>query len=146
VTVRFHSPALPGGFIFTTALPPDGLQLRARTSIAISRLVSSRAGGQRRQVARLRAALDQHGIPHMANDSHIIPVMIGIRVKTKMLADHLMINGIIYGQPIQLSDRPRAQNGCALLRHRCHNRCGYFDHPVNALKLALEAMRELRMA
>ena len=34
--------------------------------------------------------LDRAGIPHMKNDSLIIPVLIKDPVKTRMLADYLM--------------------------------------------------------
>jgi 5-aminolevulinate synthase len=42
---------------------------------------------QRRQVARLRARLDEQGIPHLPNPSHIIPVMIKDPVKCRMISD-----------------------------------------------------------
>ncbi|MGB3244919.1 MAG: 5-aminolevulinate synthase [Sulfitobacter sp.] len=94
------------GFIFTTALPP-AVAAAARTSIAHLKQSTAEREGQRRQVARLRAALDHQGIPHMPNDSHIIPVMIGDPVKTKMLADHLMDVWGIYVQPINYPTVPK---------------------------------------
>ncbi|MCR8825206.1 5-aminolevulinate synthase [Pseudosulfitobacter koreensis] len=94
------------GFIFTTALPP-AVAAAARTSIAHLKVSSVEREGQRRQVARLRAALDHQGIPHMSNDSHIVPVMIGDPVKTKMLADHLMDVWGIYVQPINYPTVPK---------------------------------------
>ncbi len=94
------------GFIFTTALPP-AVAAAARTSIAHLKTSGVERAGQRRQVARLRAALDHQGIPHMANDSHIIPVMIGDPVKTKMLADYLMDVWGIYVQPINYPTVPK---------------------------------------
>ena len=62
------------GFIFTTALPP-AVAAAARTSIAHLKVSNTERLGQQTQVARLRAGLDRAGIPHMQNDSHIIPVM-----------------------------------------------------------------------
>ena len=94
------------GFIFTTALPP-AVAAAARTSIAHLKASELERSGQRRQVARLRAALDREGIPHMQNDSHIVPVMIGDPVKTRMLADYLMDEWNIYVQPINYPTVPK---------------------------------------
>jgi len=94
------------GFIFTTALPP-AVAAAARTSIAHLKVSEMERAGQRRQVARLRAALDREGIPHMPNDSHIVPVMIGDPVKTRMLADYLMDQWGIYVQPINYPTVPK---------------------------------------
>ena len=94
------------GFIFTTALPP-AVAAAARTSIAHLKKSQIERAGQRRQVARLRQMLDQQGIPHMENDSHIVPVMIGDPVKTKMLADYLMDEWNIYVQSINYPTVPK---------------------------------------
>ena len=75
------------GFIFTTALPP-AVAAAARTSIAHLKVSEIERMQQRRQVAKLRAMLDQRGIPHLENPSHIIPVMIKDPVKCRMLSDH----------------------------------------------------------
>jgi 5-aminolevulinate synthase len=94
------------GFIFTTALPPS-IAVAARTSISHLKVSNSERLGQRAQVARLRAGLDRAGIPHMHNDSHIVPVMIKDPVKTKMLADYLMDQFGIYVQPINYPTVPK---------------------------------------
>ncbi len=94
------------GFIFTTALPP-AVAAAARTSIAHLKESQLERAGQRRQVAKLRQMLDAQGIPHMENDSHIVPVMIGDPVKTKMLADYLMDEWNIYVQPINYPTVPK---------------------------------------
>ena len=64
-------------------------------------------------MARLRAGLDMAGIPHMRNESHIVPVMIKDPVKTKMLADYLMNQFRIYVQPI---NHPTVPKGTERLR------------------------------
>jgi 5-aminolevulinate synthase len=43
----------------------------------------------------------------MANDSHIVPVMIKDPVKTRMLSDYLMDEWGIYVQPINYPTVPR---------------------------------------
>ncbi len=94
------------GFIFTTALPPA---VAAGATASIRHLKASRIerAAQKRQVARLRARLDQVGIPHLDNPSHIIPVMIKDPVKCKMIADILMDEYGIYVQPINYPTVPK---------------------------------------
>ena len=94
------------GFIFTTALPP-AVAAAARTSIAHLKTSGAERAAQRRRVAYLRKRLDQEGIPHMDNPSHIIPVMIKDPVKCRMLADYLMQNYGIYVQPINYPTVPK---------------------------------------
>ncbi|NEK24155.1 5-aminolevulinate synthase [Sulfitobacter sp. JBTF-M27] len=94
------------GFIFTTALPP-AVAAAARASIMHLKESSTERERQKQQVAKLRQMLDQAGIPHMMNDSHIIPVMIKDPVKTRMLADYLMEEWGIYVQPINYPTVPK---------------------------------------
>jgi 5-aminolevulinate synthase len=94
------------GFIFTTALPP-AVAAAARVSIAHLKQSDTERMQQRAQVAKLRAGLDRAGIPHLMNDSHIVPVMIKDPVKTKMLADYLMDEWGIYVQPINYPTVPK---------------------------------------
>ena len=94
------------GFIFTTALPPA---VAAGACAAIRHLKDSdtERQRQRRQVARLRAALDRLGIPHLRNPSHIVPVMIKDPVKCRQIADILMQDFGIYVQPINYPTVPK---------------------------------------
>ncbi|MEQ6250748.1 5-aminolevulinate synthase [Sulfitobacter sp. HNIBRBA3233] len=94
------------GFIFTTALPP-AVAAAARASIMHLKTSSDERLRQRAQVAKLRAGLDRAGIPHMMNESHIVPVMIKDPVKTRMLADYLMEEWGIYVQPINYPTVPK---------------------------------------
>ena len=100
------------GFIFTTALPPA---IAAAATASIRHLKQSGMERQRQQeqVAKLRAKLDRAGIPHMANDSHIIPVMIGDPVKCRMISDILMRDWGVYVQPINY---PTVAKGTERLR------------------------------
>jgi 5-aminolevulinate synthase len=94
------------GFIFTTALPP-AVAAAARVSIKHLKTSSVERQRQRQQVAKLRAGLNRAGIPHLENQSHIVPVMIKDPVKTKMLADYLMDEWGIYVQPINYPTVPK---------------------------------------
>ncbi len=93
------------GFIFTTALPPA---VAAGAAASVRHLKASEMERARHQdrVAKVRARLDVAGIPHMPNDSHIIPVMVGDPHKCKMISDWLMENHGIYVQPINYPTVP----------------------------------------
>jgi 5-aminolevulinate synthase len=94
------------GFIFTTALPP-AVAAAAATSIRHLKSSGDERARQRANVAEVRAGLTRAGIPHMANDSHIIPVMIGDPVKCRMISDILMADWGIYVQPINYPTVPK---------------------------------------
>jgi 5-aminolevulinate synthase len=93
------------GFIFTTALPPA---LAAGAAASIRHLKASQLERRRHHdaVAKVRRALDSHGIPHMENPSHIVPVMVGNASKCKWISDVLMDNHGIYVQPINYPTVP----------------------------------------
>ena len=119
------------GFIFTTALPP-AVASAATASIAHLKVSQTERQRQRQQVARLRSALDHAGIPHMANDSHIVPVLIGDPVKCRMISDILMEDWGIYVQPINY---PTVAKGTERLRltPSPHHSDADIDHLVTAL-------------
>jgi 5-aminolevulinate synthase len=94
------------GFIFTTALPP-AVAAAATTSIRHLKASGEERSRQKANVAKVRARLDRAGIPHMANESHIIPVMIGDPVKCRMISDILMQDWGIYVQPINYPTVPK---------------------------------------
>ena len=79
----------------------------ARVSIMHLKTSDRERQRQRQQVAKLRAGLNRAGIPHLDNQSHIVPVMIKDPVKTKMLADYLMDEWGIYVQPINYPTVPK---------------------------------------
>ena len=94
------------GFIFTTALPP-AVAAAATASVRVLKQSSVERTAQKARVAELRAKLDAAGIPHMDNDSHIIPVMIGDPVKCRMISDILIRDWSIYVQPINYPTVPK---------------------------------------
>jgi 5-aminolevulinate synthase len=119
------------GFIFTTALPPA---IAAAASVSIRYLKTSEVerNAQRDRVAYLRRRLDQMGIPHMANDSHIIPVMIGDPVKCRMISNILMEDWGIYVQPINYPTVPKGTERLRFTPGPLHTSAD-IDHLVTAL-------------
>ncbi|HSF63367.1 MAG TPA: 5-aminolevulinate synthase [Paracoccaceae bacterium] len=119
------------GFIFTTALPPA---VAAAATASIRHLKASEAErlAQRDRVARLRKRLDAIGIPHMPNDSHIIPVMIGDPVKCRQISDILMADWGIYVQPINYPTVPKGTERLRITPSPLHSDAD-IDKLVNAL-------------
>ena len=100
------------GFIFTTALPP-AVAAGALASIRHLKQDRSAAAIQQRQVAKVRAALDAACVPHYANPSHIVPVMVGDATLCKQISDQLLDQFGIYVQPINY---PTVARGTERLR------------------------------
>ena len=119
------------GFIFTTALPP-AVAAAARASIMHLKTSNDERKRQRTQVAKLRHRLDQAGIPHLMNESHIIPVMIKDPVKTRMLADYLMDEWGIYVQPINYPTVPKGTERLRFTPSPLHTDAD-IEHLMNAL-------------
>ncbi len=119
------------GFIFTTALPP-AVAAAATASIRHLKCSQIERAAQRQRVARLRAALDAQGIPHMDNESHIIPVMIGDPVKCRMISDILMRDWGIYVQPINYPTVPKGTERLRITPGPLHSDAD-IDHLVQAL-------------
>ncbi len=94
------------GFIFTTALPP-AIAAAAAASVRHLKGSSSERAGQARQVASTKAALAGAGIPTLATDTHIIPVMVGDAEGCKAASDRLLARHGIYIQPINYPTVPR---------------------------------------
>jgi 5-aminolevulinate synthase len=94
------------GFIFTTALPPA---VAAGAAASIRHLKASGAERARHQaiVREVRARLDDIGLLHIDNPSHIIPVMVGDPVKCKYISDILLRDHGIYIQPINYPTVPK---------------------------------------
>jgi 5-aminolevulinate synthase len=119
------------GFIFTTALPP-AIAAAATASIRHLKASGFERVRQQAQVAKLRAKLDRAGIPHMANDSHIIPVMIGDPVKCRMISDILMKDWGIYVQPINYPTVAKGTERLRITPSPFHSDAD-IDHLVTAL-------------
>ncbi|MDB5591011.1 5-aminolevulinate synthase [Enterovirga sp.] len=122
------------GFIFTTALPPH---VAAGALASVRHLKGSAAERERQQerVATLRARLDAAGIPHLANDSHIVPVMVGDAVRCKEISDLLMSAYGIYVQPINYPTVPRGTERLRITPSPLHT-----DADIDKLVAALTAV------
>jgi 5-aminolevulinate synthase len=119
------------GFIFTTALPP-AVAAAATASIRHLKTSGAERAAQADRVARLRKRLDAAGIPHMANESHIVPVMIGDPVKCRMISDILLRDWGIYVQPINYPTVPRGTERLRITPGPLHSDAD-IDHLVAAL-------------
>ena len=119
------------GFIFTTALPPA---LAAGAVASIRHLKASPFERARHQdrVRKLRSALDQRGIPHMMNPSHIVPVMVGDAAKCKWISDLLLDHSDIYVQPINYPTVPRKTERLRITPTPLHTDAD-IEHLVGAL-------------
>jgi 5-aminolevulinate synthase len=106
--VRSHAP----GFIFTTALPP-AVAAAATASIAHLKTSGVERAGQRAAVAATKAALREAGLPVLATETHILPVMVGDPDLCKQASDLLLHQHGIYIQPINY---PTVARGTERLR------------------------------
>jgi 5-aminolevulinate synthase len=100
--VRSHAP----GFIFTTALPPP---VAAAATASITHLKSSSVerAAQQAAVAATKASLMAAGLPVMATETHIVPILVGDPNLCKRASDMLLERYGIYIQPINYPTVPR---------------------------------------
>jgi len=94
------------GFIFSTALPP-AIAAGARAAIRHLRQSNAERTALHERAATLRRRLDAVGVPHLDNQSHIVPVMVGDPTLCKQLSDTLVDEFGIYVQPINYPTVPR---------------------------------------
>jgi len=119
------------GFIFTTSLPPT---VAAGALTSIRHLKSSSAERERHQdrVARLRSRLDQAGVAHRDNPSHIVPVMVCDPELCKQISDVLINRYGIYVQPINYPTVPRGTERLRITPSPHHTDAD-IEHLVQAL-------------
>jgi 5-aminolevulinate synthase len=94
------------GFIFTTSVPP-AVAAGALAAIRHLKTSSAERDCHRDRVASVRRRLDEVGLPHLDNPSHIIPVMVGDPTLCKQISDQLLDRFGIYVQPINYPTVPR---------------------------------------
>ena len=100
------------GFIFTTTVPPA---VAAGAQASIRYLMESSAEREKHQAnaTLLKSILSDAGIPVLANDTHIVPVMVGDPVLCKKASDMLLEEFGMYVQPINY---PTVRKGTERLR------------------------------
>jgi 5-aminolevulinate synthase len=100
--LRGHAP----GFIFTSSLPP---LVAAGALAAVRHLRESMVerAQHHERVATVKRRLAEAGLPVMANESHIVPVMVGDAAMCRMASDLLLRDHQIYVQPINYPTVPR---------------------------------------
>jgi 5-aminolevulinate synthase len=100
--IRSYAP----GFIFTTSLSPV-LVAGALASVRHLKGSSAEREGQQASAAMLKAIFNEAGLPVMATETHIVPVMVGDPVKAKRISDILLAEYGVYVQPINYPTVPR---------------------------------------
>jgi 5-aminolevulinate synthase len=94
------------GFIFTTSLPP-ALTAGALASVRHLKAHPELRTAHQERAQALKDRFAAAGIPVMDNDSHIVPVLVGDPVHTKMVSDMLLEDFGVYVQPINYPTVPK---------------------------------------
>ncbi|WP_121065101.1 5-aminolevulinate synthase [Chachezhania antarctica] len=100
--IRSYAP----GFIFTTSLPP-AVAAGAAASVAHLKRAPEIRETHQTQAKILKTRLKGLGLPIIDHGSHIVPVIVGDPVHTKMISDMLLEDFSIYVQPINFPTVPR---------------------------------------
>ena len=100
--IRSYAP----GFIFTTSLPP-AVAAGAAASVAHLKTDQGLRDQHQLQARILKMRLKGLGLPIVDHGSHIIPVIVGDPVHTKMMSDMMLEQFGIYVQPINFPTVPR---------------------------------------
>ena len=119
------------GFIFTTSLPP-AVAAGALTSIRHLKVSSAERERHQDRVARLRRRLNETGVAHLDNPSHIVPVMVCDPVLCKQISDVLINRYGIYVQPINYPTVPRGTERLRITPSPHHTDAD-IEHLVQAL-------------
>ena len=119
------------GFIFTTALPPH-VAAGAQASVRYLKSSSTEREAMHSRVASLRSRLDNVGVPHLRNPSHIVPVMVGNADLCRQISDVLLNEYDIYIQPINYPTVPRGTERLRITASPFHSEAD-IEHLTTAL-------------
>jgi 5-aminolevulinate synthase len=97
---------MASGFIFTTSLPP-ALVAGGLASVRWLKQHPEVREIHQERAATLKAMFKAAGLPVMENESHIVPVLVGDPIHTKMISDMLLADHGVYVQPINYPTVPR---------------------------------------
>ena len=119
------------GFIYTTSLPPA---LAAGALASVRHIRSSKIERDRHQerATTVRRRLLEAGLPVMASESHIVPVVVGNPQRCKAISDELLLRFGIYVQPINYPTVPRGTERLRLTPTPLHS-----DQQIDRLVTAL---------
>ena len=84
------------------------------------------------RVASLRSRLDDIGVPHLRNPSHIVPVMVGKADLCRQISDVLLNEYDIYIQPINYPTVPRGTERLRITASPFHSEAD-IEHLTTAL-------------
>jgi 5-aminolevulinate synthase len=122
------------GFIFTSSMPPS---VAAASLASVQHLRNSqteRAAHQSRAAHMKRVLLDA-GLPVVASESHIVPVIVGDARLCKRVSDILLERHKVYVQPINYPTVPRGTERLRFTPTPYHT-----DEMIQGLKDALVAV------
>ena len=91
-----------------------------------------RSSATRSAWQKLRRKIDIAGVPYTANESHIVPVMVGNAKKCKWISDILLERYGIYIQPINYPTVPRGTERLRITPTPLHSDAD-IEHLVSAL-------------
>ena len=100
--IRSYAP----GFIFTTSLSPV-LVAGVLASVKHLKGSSEERDAQQAHAAMLKSLMAEAGLPVLASETHIVPLMVGNPVKAKKISDILLAEYGVYVQPINYPTVPR---------------------------------------
>ena len=128
--VRSYAP----GFIFTTSLPP-AVAAGAAKSVEVLKRRQDLRDAHQTQATILKTRFKALGLPVIDNGSHIVPLIVGDPVHTKVLSDHLLQDHGIYVQPINFPTVPRGTERLRFTPSPVHGRS-----EIDALVGALDSL------
>ena len=114
--IRSYAP----GFIFTTSLSPV-LVAGALASVRHLKASGEERAAQQASAAILKARMAEAGLPVMASDTHIVPLMVGNAVEAKRISDILLAEYGLYVQPINYPTVPRGTERLRFTPGPCHS-------------------------
>ena len=119
------------GFIFTTSLPP-AIAAGASASIRWLKAHDEVRRQHQERAATLKQRFRAAGIPVMPSVSHIVPVLVGDPVHTKMVSDMLLADFGVYVQPINYPTVPKGTERLRFTPTPLHTDA-MMDHLVGAM-------------
>jgi 5-aminolevulinate synthase len=119
------------GFIFTTSLPP-ALTAGAAASVRWLKQHPEVRALHHERAETLKRRFREAGLPVMPSVSHIVPVLVGDPVHTKLVSDMLLHDHGVYVQPINYPTVPRGTERLRFTPTPFHDDA-MIDHLVKAM-------------